>query len=247
MDFPEALPYIGGMFASLQHNDYRGAPVAVCMWRRLLPLLFFVSAVAPGGELAVRVTGSDEAPVPFAVLQVVGAPERMRANAGEETLVDQRDKRFVPHVTVAPPGGDVRFPNSDDTRHSVYSFSEGNEFELQLYRANDAPPVTMRQPGVVKLGCNIHDSMKAYILVTDNGSATVTDDGGRAILRSEALVPGAVVQIWHAQLAQPVEVTVSALDDELAVSLPIIWKEPQSGKSVSDLERMLRRFADDAD
>lgn len=101
--------------------------------------------------LDVRVTGSDGEPLPGALVAYVGTQYAAQGLHAEAT-VDQRNRRFEPHVSLGSAGSAVSFPNGDDTRHHVYSFSEGNAFELKLYRGNDAPPVIFENPGVVTLG-----------------------------------------------------------------------------------------------
>src|ERR1700683_3553417 len=75
--------------------------------------------------------------------------------------VDQVDKQFTPYVTPIYVGSRVRFPNKDNIRHQVYSFSPARKFELPLYAGSEAQPVLFDKPGVVVLGCNIHDWMIA--------------------------------------------------------------------------------------
>src|SRR5262245_19236882 len=77
-------------------------------------------------------------------------------------VMDQMDRQFVPHVLVVPVGSQVVFPNSDSVAHQVYSFSPANKFQLPLYRGKPYPPVAFNREGVVTLGCNIHDQMRAY-------------------------------------------------------------------------------------
>ena len=81
-------------------------------------------------------------------------------------IMDQVNLAFVPDVLVIPVHSTVQFPNSDAISHQVYSFSSARQFQLPLYRGKPYPPVTFDQPGVVTLGCNIHDNMLAYIVVT---------------------------------------------------------------------------------
>ena len=90
---------------------------------------------------------------------------------------DQQDlrARVLPIVV----GTEVRFPNRDQISHHVYSFSRTKSFELPLYKGEDAPPVLFDKPGVVKIGCNIHDWMSAIILVLPNTHFATTDDDGR--------------------------------------------------------------------
>jgi plastocyanin len=84
-----------------------------------------------------------------------------------QIIMDQVDRSFVPDLLVIPTGSTVGFPNSDSVSHQIYSFSAAKRFQLPLYRGKPYPPVQFDQPGVVTLGCNIHDSMLAYVVVTD--------------------------------------------------------------------------------
>ena len=88
------------------------------------------------------------------------------------------DLNFVPDVTVVPVGSSVSFPNSDDVSHQVYSFSPARRFQLPLYRGKPHAPVVFDQPGIVTLGCNIHDNMVAYIVVTPAPFYGRTDQRG---------------------------------------------------------------------
>lgn len=205
--------------------------------------LSLMASSAVAGERQVRLTGSDGNPVPFAVLTVPGAEAAQPAPQAGAT-VDQRERRFDPLVTTISPGSEVTFPNSDDTRHHVYSFSAGNAFELKLFRANDAPPVAFNTPGVVTLGCNIHDSMKAYLYVSENPSAVVSDARGVANLRWGGRATE--LEVWHPQLAAPMRFPLPETDGELALDLPLTWQDPQGSKTDSELENMLKRFTRDA-
>lgn len=196
--------------------------------------------------LSVQLTGSDGKPVPFAVLTLPGV-DPVPAAPLEGAAVDQRERRFLPHVSAISPGTEVNFPNSDDTRHHVYSFSEGNSFELKLFRANDAPPVAFHNPGIVTLGCNIHDSMKAYLYVSTDPTAVVSDAEGRATLNWDGARPATVLRIWHPQLDVAMEVPLDTpLLDTLALELPLAWEDPQVSKSNAELESLLKSFARDA-
>ncbi len=70
--------------------------------------------------------------------------------------------------------------------HHVYSFSEAKTFELALYKGNAHPPLVFDRPGVVVLGCNIHDSMLGYILVVDTPHFASTDAAGALSLDEPA-------------------------------------------------------------
>jgi plastocyanin len=116
-----------------------------------------------------------------------------------DAVIDQVDKEFVPAVTAIYRGARISFPNSDDVRHHVYSFSKTRSFEIPLYAKRPVPPVAFDKPGVVALGCNVHDWMSAHVFVSDTPYFAVTDASGEAKL--SLLPPGDYeVGVWHAQL-----------------------------------------------
>src|SRR5207244_3930054 len=97
-------------------------------------------------------------------------------------------------------GSPVSFPNRDDVRHHVYSFSPAKRFDLPLYVGTPAKPVVFDTPGVVIIGCNIHDWMVGYIYVSESPYFATTDADGRADLTG--LPPGRyTARVWHPQLA----------------------------------------------
>jgi hypothetical protein len=110
--------------------------------------------------------------------------------------MDQIDKQFVPHLLPIAVGTEVRFPNHDQIHHHVYSFSRVKSFDLPLSKGEEAQPVLFDQPGVVKVGCNIHDWMAGVILVVPSPAFAVTDDGGAFALRD---LPAGEVTLaaWH--------------------------------------------------
>ena len=114
------------------------------------------------------------------------------------TVMDQVSHAFEPDVLVIPVGSTVAFPNSDSVSHQIYSFSPTKRFQLPLYRGTPYPPVRFDQAGVVTLGCNIHDEMVAFLLVTDAPFYGRTDATGSW----SAEVPRGRyrVSIWHPRL-----------------------------------------------
>ncbi|MBC9251456.1 hypothetical protein A9179_14385 [Pseudomonas alcaligenes] len=141
-------------------------------------------------------------------------------------IMDQRSKQFVPTVLVVRTGTAVRFPNSDNIRHHVYSFSPAKRFELRLYQGTPSEPVLFDKPGVVVLGCNIHDWMLGYVYVTDDPWFAVSDASGH--LRLEGLPAGRYrVTLWHPQVRDmlPVaagELQLGAGDTQQRFSLPLV-------------------------
>jgi plastocyanin len=120
----------------------------------------------------------------------------------QKAVMDQIDLSFVPDVVVIPVGSSVSFPNSDDVSHQVYSFSPARRFQLPLYRGKPHAPVLFDQAGIVTLGCNIHDNMVAYIVVTAAPFFGRTDERGGWTIPN---VPeGAYrIKLWHPLLKDP--------------------------------------------
>ncbi len=167
-------------------------------------LLAALAGPASAATLTVLVRQADGRPVADAVVTLQGpaaAPTRLL-----KADMDQRGQRFAPHVLAVRTGTQVRFPNSDNIRHQVYSFSAAKRFELRLYEGTPTDPLLFDKPGVVVLGCNIHDWMLGYIYVTDDPRFGVSDAQGQ--LRLEDLPPGDYhATLWHPQLAdmQPLD------------------------------------------
>src|SRR5262245_52784583 len=145
--------------------------------RRLVALLMAGAALpCMGARLAVEVRDASASPLAGAVVYAI--PEGRRPPAPtREAVMDQKDRRFVPHVLVIQTGTAVRFPNSDNVRHQVYSFSSAKKFQLPLYEGTPAEPVVFDKAGVVTLGCNIHDRMSAFVVVVDTPYFSQTKDG----------------------------------------------------------------------
>jgi plastocyanin len=124
-----------------------------------------LGAIAAANDLQVKVQNVAGAPASNAI--VYATPKNPVAQATGNATIDQIDRQFVPRVTVLQTGTAVAFPNSDNIRHSVYSFSPPKIFTLKLYAGKPASPVVFDKPGIVVLGCNIHDNMLAWVLVVD--------------------------------------------------------------------------------
>ena len=156
---------------------------------------------ATAGEVNALVRDQKGEPMPDAVVIAVsrGGAGPARAPTHRET-VDQINKEFVPFVKPLFVGSPVYFPNKDNIRHHVYSFSPAKTFELPLYAGTPAKPVVFDKPGVVTIGCNIHDWMIAHIYVAETSYFGTTGSQGRVKL--ENLPPGPyAVRVWHPSMA----------------------------------------------
>lgn len=116
--------------------------------------------------------------------------------ASEVAIIDQIDKQFKPQQILIEAGQLVDFPNSDNIRHHVYSFSKARVFELKLYADTPENPIQFPDHGVVVLGCNIHDSMIGYIFVSKSTQSVMTGESGEVSIQSEQAVKQ--INIWHA-------------------------------------------------
>jgi plastocyanin len=156
---------------------------------------------ATASALSVTVFGADGKPVEGAVVMAEPVTGAVRPAVNAKTVMDQRNLMFVPDVLVVQTGTAVDFPNSDQVRHQVYSFSSAKPFQLALYAGRAHAPVVFDHAGLVTLGCNIHDSMVGYIWVTDSPWFGRTGANGTLQLRD--LAPGEyTVRIWHSRLSE---------------------------------------------
>jgi plastocyanin len=157
----------------------------------------FLPVVSFAGEIAGRVVGPDGAGIAQAVVFVQALPAGVSVSQDAPMAeMDQVHKEFVPPLLPVAVGAQVRFPNRDQIHHHVYSFSRTKSFELPLYKEEDAPPVLFDKPGVVKIGCNIHDWMSAIIFVAPTPYFALTDEAGHFTIEK---IPSGnyTVVAWH--------------------------------------------------
>jgi plastocyanin len=162
-----------------------------------------LAAPLAAAPLAVRVVDASGRPVRDAVVTLYPAGSAARpARAGGHFEVSQKNIQFHPFLTVVPVGANVSFPNFDPTKHHVYSFSPAKRFELKLFARDQSRTVHFDKPGVVALGCNIHDQMSAFIVVTDSAWTARTNAQGVAAFADAPNAPGRVT-VWHPYLRSP--------------------------------------------
>ena len=175
------------------------------MVRGLITFAAGVSLAAPlaAAPLAVRVVDASGRPVRDAVVTLRPAGNAARApRASGRYVVSQKNIQFHPFLTIVPVGADVSFPNFDPTKHHVYSFSPAKRFELKLFAKDQSRTVRFDKAGVVALGCNIHDQMSAFIVVTDSAWTARTNAQGVAAFADAPNAPGRVT-VFHPYLRTP--------------------------------------------
>ena len=191
----------------------------------LLAFIALASSDARAATVSGRVLGPDGKGIAQAVVFVESPAETTVGGAAASAEMNQIGKTYIPHVLPVAAGTLVHFPNYDQIRHHVYSFSRVKTFELPLYRGESAKPVLFDKPGVVKLGCNIHDWMSGIILVLPTRHFAMTDDDGRYAL--PGLGAGThTITAWHElsekkteDLARPVTVAGKDLTADFELSL----------------------------
>lgn len=136
-----------------------------------------------------------------------------------------RRKEFVPRVLVAPRGSRVRFPNQDPILHNVFSISAPNQFDLGLYKQGPGKEKRFEEAGLVRVYCNVHHDMVAYVLVLDTPFSASPDAAGQFVLTG---LPGGKgkLTVWHEQ-AEPTSTDVelpqkTPLDLRVEIVRPLI-------------------------
>ncbi len=191
---------------------------------------------------------SDDAgkPVADAVVYARAISGDHESDASKTGIIDQVDKEFVSYVTSIMVGTAISFPNNDKIRHHVYSRSPAKRFELPLYPPGKGPekPVLFDTPGIVVLGCNIHDWMKAYVYVLETPFFAKTDAHGKAKILD--LPPGEYeVLVWHPRIKKSAQaisqrITLAAGSSEGAVftiALKREWRPMRAPKLSGGLYR----------
>jgi plastocyanin len=188
----------------------RRALVAVALSAALtLPSSSLTAVVAAPGDLEAVVKDEHGKPVADAVVSLTSPAAATRPRASP-AIMDQQSKEFVPLVLPVAVGTSVRFPNRDNIRHHVYSFSSAKRFELPLYSGTPAAPVVFDKPGAVVLGCNIHDWMVGYVYVLATPYFAKTAEDGKA--RIADVPPGAYeARVWHPRLRAETEKTAMSV------------------------------------
>lgn len=172
---------------------------------------------------SMQVVDQQGKPLADAVVELIGsAADSSQAPKGTMT---QQGLMFVPFVLAVQAGTAVEFPNLDKTRHHVYSFSEAKVFELKLYAGKPEKPVLFDKPGIVVLGCNIHDHMQAFVYVGTSPYLAVSDEQGQVTF-AKAPAGTVKVRVWHPwqQAALP-EQQLELQDKMAALVLPITAQE----------------------
>jgi len=167
--------------------------------RAIFLLLYFLTTTAFAAKVNVKIIDQSNKPVKDAVVTLKAKGKAKPPIEPMTAVMRQNDYKFKPHVLPITVGSKVSLPNQDATLHHVYSFSPAKRFEFKLYSKKKVPSVTFDKTGVVTLGCNIHDSMLAYIYVLDTPYFVKTKSNGLGTIKD---MPAGKYKltVWHPRL-----------------------------------------------
>ena len=178
---------------------------------------------AAAATVTTIVLDEKKQPIADAVITLSPGVGTKGASVAGKATIAQVNKEFSPRVTVVATGSQVWFPNRDSIRHHVYSFSPAKRFDIKLYAGDPPAPVLFDKPGLIVLGCNIHDWMIAYVYVTDAPYFGKTDALGRLSLGG---LPAGDYEahLWHPdqsgpELVQSLRVTGESVSFPLTITI----------------------------
>jgi len=183
--------------------------------RLLLTAALLTAAPMARADGVVRILARDGQSIPVADavvwLTALNPTTPPLQPPAEPIVITQEGEEFSPAVTAVVAGTRIVFTNRDKIQHHVYSLSKTKRFEVPLFGSESQPSVLFDQPGIVALGCNIHDWMSAHVVVLATPYFAKTPADGAVTLAG--LPPGQYrLEIWHPRLASDTrrELTVAA-------------------------------------
>ena len=162
----------------------------------------------------------------FGLITLEPADGRWKPRTPKHVVLEQRNREFLPHVMAISVGSTVAFPNFDPVFHNVFSTSPAAPFDLGLYRSNEAREFTFPREGIVRLGCNLHANMSAFIAVVAAPAYVVTDGEGRFAFKR--LPPGRYrLKAWSERSAAPITQDVAVKPGKNTVSVGVTGDAPR--------------------
>jgi plastocyanin len=156
----------------------------------------------------------------FGLVTLEPAEGKWKPRTPKRLVVEQRKREFLPHLMAISVGSTVSFPNFDTVFHNVFSTSPLGAFDLGLYKAGEAREFTFQKEGIVRLGCNLHANMSAYIAVVAAPAYVVTDDTGHFALKH--LAPGRYkLKAWSERSKAPItqDITIKPGKNDVTVGV----------------------------
>jgi plastocyanin len=162
----------------------------------------------------------------FGLVTLEPADGRWKPRTPKHVVLEQRNREFLPHVMAISVGSTVAFPNFDPVFHNVFSTSPTAPFDLGLYKSNEAREFTFPKEGIVRLGCNLHANMSAFIAVVAAPAYVVTDGEGRFAFRR--LPPGKYrLKAWSERSAAPITQDIAVRPGKNTVDVGVTGDAPR--------------------
>lgn len=156
----------------------------------------------------------------FGLVTLEPASGKWKPRTPKHGVIEQRGREFLPHVAAISVGSTLSFPNFDTVFHNVFSTSPAAPFDLGIYKVGEAREYTFTKEGIIRLGCNLHANMSAYIAVVSAPSYVVTDDKGAFTFRR--LAPGKYkLRAWSEKSLAPItqDITIKKGANEVTVGV----------------------------
>lgn len=165
------------------------------------------------GSLTGNLKIDGKAPSGLGVIMLTPTKGGYKKRVAKTRIIEQRGKEFAPHVMAIPVGSTVSFPNFDQIYHNVFSLSKTRAFDLGMYKNGETREMKFDKPGIVRLGCNLHAAMSAYLIVVKAPHYVVVDKDGKFSFK--ALKPGTyTVQVWNELSGEPMTAEVEIVEGE---------------------------------
>jgi plastocyanin len=182
--------------------------------RHILTLVMLLAGAGALHAATLDAKVIDETGGPVADAVVVAVPlfdATLPANARRTEVLEQVNQQFAQFVTPVFVGNPVAFPNKDQVKHHVYSFSPAKSFQIPLYAGMPDKPVIFDKAGVVTLGCNIHDWMLSFLYISESPFFAKTDREGKAQVAN--LPAGKYeLRVWHPAVTAPESASKKMVD-----------------------------------
>lgn len=169
------------------------------------------------GSIKLEGKGAGES---IGVVTLTPTSGKAKKRSPKQRIVEQRGRQFAPHILAVPVGSTVAFPNFDNLYHNVFSLSEPRRFDLGLYKNGESREITFDKEGVVRLGCNLHANMSAWVVVVSAPHYAITDATGKFTFKS--LTPGKYkMQAWSERSKAPItqDIVIKAGANDVSASL----------------------------
>jgi plastocyanin len=154
------------------------------------------------------------------VIMVQPASGKWAKRTPKQRVIEQRDRQFAPHVMMVPVGSTVSFPNFDPVFHNVFSVSPTKPFDLGIFKNGESRDVTFEKEGILRIGCNLHANMSAYLVIVAAPHYVVTDANGK--FRFKSLPPGKYkVRAWSERSTEPLTQMIEVKDGANDVTLDV--------------------------